>query len=196
MTGSDADFARWIGVHKSTVSRARRAGRLVLAADGKVEFEASAARWHETAGGRTDVAARHAAHRGAGIPMGQDVSENAPEAPETRSARMGDSDIGSDSRAKAKAALLHYENSAIKLEMALRRGYRLPIGAVRDETAGIGAMLRAGIERVVDQTAPRLAACKNDLQRRQIVAEALRRLKWIIKREIPRGLRRMKERGA
>ena len=53
-------------------------------------------------------------------------------------------------------------------------------------------MLRAGIERVIDQTAPRLAACANDLQRRQILDKEIARLRHIIKREMPRALRRMR----
>ena len=58
--------------------------------------------------------------------------------------------------------------------------------------AEFDAMLRAGIERVIDQTAPRLAASANGLQRRQILEAEIRRLKFIIKREIPRALRRMR----
>ena len=95
----------------------------------------------------------------------------------------------------AKVALLHFENSAIKLEMALRRGLRLERAAIKREAHGLGAMLRAGVERVIDQTAPRLAAADSDLQRRQIVDAEIRRLRWIIKRELPRALRRMKDAG-
>lgn len=201
MTGNDSEFARWLGVNKSSVSRARKAGRLVLAADGKVDFEASAQRWHETSGGRADVAARHAAKRGAAIPTPHPQQKNAP------AARSGVAVPGLDaaglatagddgSRAKAKTLLLHYENASIKLEMALRRGLRLDLSAVRRESTGLGAMLRAGIERVIDQTAPRLAAASNDADRRRILDGELRRLRWIFKREMPRALRRMKEASA
>lgn len=103
-----------------------------------------------------------------------------------------DGDTDGSSRAKAKALLMHYENSTLKLEMALRRGLRFERAAVRRESAGLGAILRAGIERVIDQTAPRLAACANDLQRRQILDKEIARLRHIIKRELPRALRRMR----
>lgn len=209
MTGNDSEFARWLGVNKSSVCRARKSGRLVLAADGKVDFEASAAKWRETAGGRSDVADRHAAARGAlrGANEGADVSapqpqqKNATAAHGTRDAGIQAADLGTESegsgsRAKAKALLLHYENGQIKLEMALRRGLRFERAAVRREAAGVGAMLRAGIERLIDQTAPRLAAASNELDRRRILAGEIARLRWVIKRELPRAMRRMKSDAA
>lgn len=201
MTGNDTEFARWLGVNKSSVCRARKAGRLVLTADGRVEFEQSAARWHETAGGRTDVAARHAQKRGAAIPTPQPQQKNAtaaqsaPAVPEIDAAAGSGMNDG-DTRTKAKTLLLHYENAQIKLEMALRRGLRLDRSAVKRESAGLGAMLRAGIERVIDQTAPRLAAAGNELERRRILAGEIQRLRWIFRRELPRALRRSQEAGA
>lgn len=193
MTGNDADFSRWMGVNKSTVSRARKAGRLVLTPDGLVDFEKSAAHWHQTAGGRTDVAARHAARRGAAIPMAHRSDENATVRDSARDAALDAAPGDSETRRNAKVALLHYENSQIKLEMALRRGLRFERAAIKREAFGLGAMLRAGIERVIDQTAPRLAAASNDLQRRQILNAEIRRLRWVIKRELPRAMRRMKD---
>ena len=74
---------------------------------------------------------------------------------------------------------MHYENSQIKLEMALRRGLRVDLAAAHREAAGIGAMLRGGIERVIDTTAPRLAAASNDIERRVIVEREIRKLRWI-----------------
>ena len=195
MTGNDADFARWMGVNISTVSRARKAGRLVLTGDGRVEFEASSAQWHQTSGGRTDVAARHAAHRGSVIPMAHPRDENATVRDSARDAGLDAATGDGETRRNAKVALLPFENSAIKLEMALRRGLRLERAAIKREAHGLGAMLRAGVERVIDHTAPRLAAADSDLQRRQIVDAEIRRLRWIIKRELPRALRRMKEAG-
>lgn len=63
-----AAFARRLGVHRSTVTRAAQAGRLALAPDGSVLIAPSLARWHATAAGRLDVADRHAAARGHHIP--------------------------------------------------------------------------------------------------------------------------------
>jgi hypothetical protein len=194
MTGNQQDLARHLGVNKSSVCRAVKAGRITAEADGSYDFAKCTAAWHAGAGGRTDVAARHAAQRGAAIPKPQANAETPPAAEFTQSAAsLGVDDSG---RAKAKAATMHYENSAIKLEMALRRGLRYERAAARREAAGLGALLRAGVERVIDQTAPRLAAAGNDLERRRIVEREIRRLRWVFKRELPRSLRRMKEQGA
>lgn len=204
MTGNQSDLARHLGINKSSVCRAIRAGRLVAEADGSYDFDKNAARWHQTAGGRTDVAARHAAQRGAAIPTAHPAQKNAPRAqnggsvPNLDAAGLGavaDDEAGAN-RNKAKTLLLHYENAGIKLEMALRRGLRLDVTAVRRESTGLGAMLRAGIERVIDQTAPRLAAAGNAVERRRILDEAIHRLRWIIKRETPRALRRMRQAAA
>ena len=191
MTGNDSAFARWLGVNKSSVSRARHAGRLVLAADGQVDFEQSAARWHETSGGRTDVAARHAANRGAALPTARPVEENATERSAEDRAPMESADT-SGRRAGAKAALLHYENSLIKLEMALRRGLRLDRAAIKRESLGLGAMLRAGIERVIDQTAPRLAVMTAPDRRRELLGAELRAVRRALRAEFPRALRRLR----
>lgn len=179
-------------MNKSTISRARRAGRLVLTADGQVNFEASAAKWHETAGGRTDVAARHAAQRGAAIPTAH-RNENATPRESARDAGLDADTVSADSRRGAKVALLHYENQTIKHEMALRRGLRVERAAMKREAQGLGAMIRAGADRVTDQTAPRLAATADANERRRILEKETRRLAWILKREFPRALRRMKD---
>ena len=178
---SRRQFAAQIGKSVGYVQKLVDTGRCVLTPDGKIDGQASLARIAETQGGRTDVADRWAAQRS------QPAAPPAAPAP--------DIDVGhtdGNSRAKAKALLMHYENSQIKLEMAMRRGLRIERAAVKREAAGLGAMLRAGIERVIDQTAPRLAAAGNELQRRQIIAAEIRRLKYLIKRELPRALRRMR----
>ena len=173
-------FAAEIGRSVGYVQKLVDTGRCILTADGKIDGPASRARIAETQGGRPDVAERFAAQR-------QPAATPAQAAPDIYVSHTDGS-----SRAKAKALLMHYENSMLKLEMALRRGLRFERAAVRREATGLGAMLRAGIERVIDQTAPRLAASANELQRRQILEAEIRRLKFIIKREIPRALRRMR----
>lgn len=187
-TETRAAFARRIGINKSNVTRAAQAGRIVLTANGKrVEVEASLARWAETRGGRDDVAARHAETRGAEVSMGQPPVENA---------TAGESSAPpSDGRGRTeyKAMVLHYENSNIKMEMALRRGLRYPRDLVKREAASLGGTTRAALERIVDQLAPRLAVMTNDLERRRLIDAELRRLRWLIKGELPRSLRRMRQ---
>lgn len=198
MNGTLADFARHIGVNKSSVTRAVQAGRIAREADGSIDFDKALAAWHANAAGNVGVAARHAAHRGAAIPKAHPEQKNAPAAPFGESTAPSNASLGLDDsgRAKAKTLLLHFENSAIKLEMALRRGLRFERGAVKREAFALGAMVRAGIERVIDQTAPRLAAAGDDLERRRILEKEIKRLRWMLRREMPRALRRMKEAGA
>ncbi len=156
--------------------------------EGKIDGRSSLARLNETQGGRVDVAERFAARRGAPMPQ---ATATPPAAPDLRVEH-----VDGFSRADAKAVLMSYENQLIKLEMNMRRGVLLDRSAVRRESVGLGAMLRAGIERVIDQTAPRLAAARNEMQRREIVAKEINRLRTIIKREMPRALRRMRDAGA
>lgn len=201
MIESKAAFARRLGVNKSTITRAAEAGRLVLTPRGQVEVEKSLERWHATKGARSDVAARHAEKRGADIPESAPVEKNATKARKTPGADSGAADglPGSEpaggSRARYKLAALHYENQSIKLEMALRRGLRYPLALVRQEAGGIGATVRAAIERIIDQTAPRLAVMRDDLERRRLIDAEVRRVRWMLKRELPRALRRMRAAG-
>jgi len=48
--------------------------------------------------------------------------------------------------------------------------------------------------KVRARTSPRLAAAKNDHDRRAILVKEMKRLKQMVKREMPRALRRMKGR--
>ena len=74
---SQSDFATIMGVNKSTVSRWKKDGRLVM--DGaKVLVDESKQRIKETEGGRDDVAKRHAANKG---------EEAEPESPEITKAK-------------------------------------------------------------------------------------------------------------
>ena len=45
------------------------------------------------------------------------------------------------------------------------------------------------------EIAPRLAVMTNDLDRRRLLDAELRRLRWMVKSEIPRALRRMRASG-
>ena len=187
-----AEFARQIGYDKSRITQLKRAGRIVMSPDGRlVNVEASIARMTETADpGRMDVTERHAAKRQAAGKVSVSAAQPAPHPESLTESALG---LDPSGRAKAKALLMHFENSSLKLEMALRRGLRFERAAVKREATSLGAMLRAGIERVIDQTAPRLAACGNDIERRGIIDKEIRRLRWMVKRELPRALRRMKD---
>jgi hypothetical protein len=163
-----------------------------------VDVEKSIQRWYETKGGRDDVAARHADGRGAVGSVGQPQAENGTAGRETATASQPDvAPMATEpgNRTKYKAMGLHFENQSIKLEMALRRGLRYPVALVKREALGIGSSVRAAIERVIDQTAPRLAVMTSDLDRRRLLEAELRRLRWMVKSELPHALRRMRASG-
>jgi len=184
-TENQSAFAARLGVNRATVSRAVAAGRVVMADDGKVLIEPSLQRWHETKGHRTDMAEMHAKKRG------QTVTN----APRGENAAPDISEGGESNRTRYKALLLHFENQSIKLEIALRRHARYPLEQIRHEATGLGAMLRASIERVIDQTAPRLAVSASKEERRRLLASELATLRRHLKAEFPAALRRMRKAG-
>jgi len=176
---SKAAFARRIGVNKSTITRAAQAGRLVMQGS-KVDVAQSLARWHATAGGRADLTEKHAQQRGQTIPQASLPT------PEQKSAKTGvyssgtgkvaafqpsaPSAIGVDdeaTRTDYKATTLLFENETIKLQMAL--------------------------ERLIDQTAPRLAAESQRDARAALLHEECAALARSIKAEFVRSARRLRQ---
>lgn len=176
---NQSQFARLIGMSRQHVSKLKASGRLVLV-DGQVDVEASRKRIAETEGGRSDVAERNAQERlqPAAPPQEIDLGEQA-----------------TGSRAKFKAMAMHYENQSIKLEMALRRGLRFELGAVKSEAHSLGNTIRAALERLIDQTAPRLAMLKTPAERRRLLENEKRAMRCLVKGEFPRAMRRIKKRG-
>ena len=69
------------------------------------------------------------------------------------------------------------------------------LSAKAEEAGGIGATMRAAIERIIDQTAPRLAVMRDDAERRRLIDAEVRRVRWMLRRELPRALRRMRSAG-
>ena len=184
-TENQSAFAARLGVNRATISRAMAAGRLVKADNGQVLIDASLKRWEETKGHRTDMAEKHAKKRGQTVTVAPQ-RENAPESiPEG----------GESNRTRYKALLLHFENQSIKLEIALRRHARYPLDQIRHEATSLGAMLRASIERVIDQTAPRLAVASTRAERQRLLTAELATLRRHLKAEFPAALRRMRKAG-
>lgn len=204
-----AEFARRLGVARSTVTRAAQAGRLALRPDGRVWVAASLARWHGTRGGRDDMAALHAAARGGAIPhphhhprpenaatarlggpagMLQQQGANAtgPAAPAGEPAMAPD-------RMAHQMARERWRNAALQLDIDVARGARVSRAAAVTEAGGLGAMLRAAVERLIDQTAPRVAAAGGDAgEQRRVLAAQVWRVRAEIRRELPRALRRLR----
>lgn len=195
-TETKAAFARRLGVAKSTVTRHAEAGRIVPTADGRIDVEASLARLAQTTGTRPDVSARHAAARGADSLGPAQAPQTAP-APRSAPAagHAPPDDIETGSKARYKAMAMHFENADLKLGMALRRGIRHPLAAVKREAGAIGGTLRSALERLIDQTAPRLAVMHRPEDRAALIARETAAIRRLIRSEFPRALRRIRHTG-
>ncbi len=218
-----AAFARRLGVHKSTISRAIAAGRLHLDG-GFLDVDASLRLWQATKPGlRPDVLARHAAKRGQAIPEAQPAAATPRSAParlgdnadaaEYSGADVGDADDLSDLPADAATgttpavadgaprladytqSLLASQNALARLSIQLRTHKRYPADAMHDEAQALGATLRGALERLVDQTAPRLAVQSDPGARRALLEEQVKALGRTLRREMPRALRRLRLAG-
>lgn len=190
-----AAFARRLGVNRSTVTRAAQAGRLVLAADGRVCIAASLARYHGTRGGRDDVAQRHAEARGhgvAGVAGGATWPGDARIGPQANDQEAGEGDVpAAGSRAAWEALKVRWQNAELLLALELESGARIPRQTVLQEAQGLGALLRATVERLVDQTAPRLAAAGASADRRRILAAEIATARRALLREFRSAARRL-----
>ncbi|MFU8837888.1 MAG: hypothetical protein ACNA75_06245 [Thiohalomonadaceae bacterium] len=190
-TETMADFARRLGVARSTITRAVKAGRILLDENGRVLVEQSLQQWHGSKGHRTDLEARHAAHRGAHIPQ---AGAEPIQPQKIATAPATDSNSGTEAtRAQLKEAVLRYENSTIKLEMALRRHHRYPRQAIQREAHALGGTLRAAIERLIDELSPQLAMRTDPNERRRLLASESSRLARLIKSEQLRAMRRLRD---
>src|SRR5574337_927461 len=163
---SRAAFARRLGVARSTVTRAAQDGRLVLVGE-EIDVEASLARWHATAGARSDVAARHAAQRGAPLPGAIPHHGKPAEAPQEAASGLELPETPSDTG-------------------------RARFAAVKREALALGATLRSAIERLIDQTAPRLAVLPA-AERQALLAAEIAPLRRLLRGEFPRALRRIRQ---
>jgi hypothetical protein len=179
------------------VSRAIAAGRLLLVA-GRLDIADSLRRWHDTKPGtRPDVLARHAAKRAPANVVAVQAAEIAPRAPESaatedsgeRSAPVvADPGIGEYTQ-----QLLAAQNALARLSISLRTFRRYPLDMIEREAQALGSTLRGALERLVDQTAPRLAVYREDGPRADVLAGEIIRLRQTMRREMPRALRRMRQ---
>jgi hypothetical protein len=216
-TVTQAEFARRMAsrmgrvVARSTVKRWADQGKLVLKGD-KVDLEASIARMEQLGVGalRPDVSQRHQhenrakaateGHRGRN--GAQATAQQAPRADNLTEAATADGisseELGlglgaDDRRTRFKRITRHYQNQILKLSMGLSRGQVHWLRDVRAEGLALGNALRAGIERLIDETAPGLAANRDPSIRRQILERESRKLKKLIAQEYPKSLRRLRQ---
>jgi hypothetical protein len=154
-TLSRANFARLLGVNRSSVTRWAESGRLVLDAGGRVEVEASRQRLAETSAGRDDVAARHAIERGAAIPEPQAAAENAPAG--ATGVNTSAPRVGGESRSDAQARKEAAAADLLEIELAQKRGQMIPKEDVDAALKAFAASVRARLDVLADQLAPMVA---------------------------------------
>lgn len=212
-----AAFARRLGVHKSTISRAIAAGRLHLDG-GFLDVDASLRLWESTKPGlRPDVLARHAANRALAMAEAGPACATPRGAPQrhgddAKPAADDDCDVvddlpelpadGADAAAAGAPRLADYtqsllasQNALARLSIQIRTHKRYPADAIHDEAQALGATLRGALERLVDQTAPRLAVQADPAARRALLDEQVKALGRTLRREMPRALRRLRLAG-
>lgn len=175
---TQAEFAARQGWHRSTVTRLKQAGRLVMQG-ARVDAAASLARIEETGGMRFDVAERHAAQRSqqeaqktaaapsAGVGEGADTGA-APIAPPAANAPMGER--RSDAQARKEAALA----DKAEMEVQQMRGELIPKCDIDAALRAIGASIRARLDVMADQLAPLLAPVTDLDEAHALLAEHAR----------------------
>lgn len=175
---TQAEFAARQGWHRSTVTRLKQAGRLVMQG-ARVDAAASLARIEETGGMRFDVAERHAAQRaqqeaqktpaapsaGLGQGEGQGAGSNAPQAPDPAVGERR-----SDAQARKEAALA----DKAEMEVQQMRGALIPKDDVDVALRAIGASVRARLDVMADQLAPLLAPVTDLDEAHALLAEHAR----------------------
>lgn len=170
-TATFAGFARLLGVKPQAVTALRKAGRLVLTADGKrVQVAASQQRIRDTADpSKAGVVARHAAERAT------KASPTSTPPPSTAGAGDADDDepAGTNAYQTSRAKREHYQ------ALEAQRAYELAIGKLMDASevttaiASATATLRTSLEGLPDILGPQLAAITDEGQARATLAEAI-----------------------
>ena len=191
------EFARLQGVRPSYVTKLKDHGRLVLTEDGKrVRVAESLARIEQTAGGRIDVAARHAATRAAGadnaLPVGPAVEDGHKNASSAQSDVRGVADVRLvDAKLRKESAQADQE----EMKAAQMRGELIPREDVDAAMKFIGGAVRAALEVFPDQTAPLLAPLSDLAETHEALTQACRDALHSVGEAIERQKKEL-ERGA
>lgn len=177
---SRAEFARLMGVNKSTVTRWAEKGQIVVES-GQVNVEASRERLRETGGARPDVADRHAAERGQKVGAGETAQAAQPPA-----AAQPDDRVGNSYQA-ARAVKEKYNALQSKLEYERQSGNLIPKEDVDAALKALGASVRAKLDVLPDQLAPLLAPVADLDEVHAILAEHCRGLLAAVADELGRA---------
>lgn len=177
---TQAEFARLMGVNRSTVTRTwKQAGRLVMEGD-KVDVEASRARIIATADPqRTDVAERHASARASAVPPAPtpeaQTAQPAPEkAPQSTEANAGHPDVLGNSYQAARAVKEKYAALKAKADYEQQIAHLIPREDVDAAMRHLGAAVRSAMDVFPDQTAPLVAPVSSMDEVHSLLSEACR----------------------
>lgn len=171
-----AAFANLQGWHKSTVTRLKQAGRLVMVG-GRVDVLASMKRIEETGGMRDDVAERHATERAqktaatgrAQVGEGKDAGESEKSDPAAE-----DQGGRGETRANAQARKEAAQADLAEMEVRQKRGELIPKADVDLALRSFGASVRAKLDVVADQIAPLVAPVSDLDEVHALVSEHMR----------------------
>jgi hypothetical protein len=151
---TQAEFATIAGVQRSYVTALKKAGRLVLDADGKVRVVESLARIEATRDpSKAAVAARHAEARGGALPAAAEplVSAAPPEV-------GGGADRLAGGFQQARAVREKFLALEAKRAYEVAMGRLIDAGEVRIAVADAAARLRVSLESLPNMIGPQLAA--------------------------------------
>ena len=168
-TASRAEFARVMGVNRSTVTRWAEKGQLVLDGE-RVIVEASRQRLAETAGARPDVADRHAAARGGTLPTAA-AGRPPPSAPSS----APDDRIGNSYQA-ARAVKEKYAALKAKADYETQIGNLIRREDVEAAFRAVGGAVRAALDVMPDQVAPVIAPVTDLEDAHALLTEASRNI--------------------
>lgn len=179
---SKSQFAKRINRAPSYITELIGHGRIVFDESGKkVNVEASLVKLEQTASGANPaVAARHEAARNS-------------EKPARKKRKVAE--VQENSRQFYEQTLQQIKNNNKKLDFDLVLNKRFSLQDVRREAQSLGNTMRASLERLVDQTAPRIAVVQDEKQRAVILQDEIKKLGIVIKAEFPRAMRRLKKKG-
>jgi phage terminase Nu1 subunit (DNA packaging protein) len=135
---TQTQLAGHLGKDKSYVTRLKQAGRLVLGEGGQVDLELSLRRIADTAGGRDDVAARHAAAR-------SDQAAGRPEMPK-----------GAETRVSAQTRKEMAQADLAEMERDVMRGRLIEREQVEQALADLVSFARQGMENLPHRVAAQL----------------------------------------
>jgi hypothetical protein len=198
---TQAEFAKICEVDRSTVTRWKAAGRLVMTPKGRVLVEDSLRRVEDTKGHRDDVAERHAGHRAAKRNGG------ATPPPPPRDVRGGHVPTGAampaaddsahawprETRADAQARKDSLAADLLEMEVAEKRRNLIPREDVDAALRFLGSAVRSTLEVLADQQAPILAPVQSLDETHALLSEASRGALQNIADEMDRRRRELLE---